>query len=354
MPLARPPRGAVRRRRVLALGALAVGAALVWLLVALFQPFTGDGSGKVVVEIQRGATADEIANLLDDKGVVSSASLFRIRLTLSGHGDDIEAGTYTLASGMSYSAAIGKLTAPPGTNQITVTVPEGYTIDGIDELASQAGLEGDYKKAVSHVKGFDASKYGADNADSLEGFLFPATYELKPGASVDDLVAQQLVAFERNIKQVDLKYAESKNLSTYDVVKIASMIDREVQVPDERELVSAVIYNRLGDGTPLGIDATLRYALENYDKPLTESELQTDSPYNTRLVAGLPPTPIGNPGLDSLKAAAHPADVNYLYYVVKPCGGGSHVFTASASEFEKAAAAYQQALKEQGGSPTDC
>ena len=146
---------------MLALAALAVGAALVWLLVALFQPFTGDGSGKVVVEIPKGATADEIADILDDKGVVSSSSLFRIRLTLSGHGDDIEAGTYTLASGMSYSAAIDELTAPPGTNQITVTVPEGYTIDQIDELAAEAGLEGDYKKAVSHAKGFDASKYGA-------------------------------------------------------------------------------------------------------------------------------------------------------------------------------------------------
>ena len=153
---------------------------------------------------------------------------------------------------------------------------------------------------------------------------------------------------------MDLDYAQSKNLTTYDVVKIASMIDREVQVPDERELVSAVIYNRLEDGTPLGIDATLRYALDNYDKPLTESDLQSDTSYNTRLVAGLPPTPIGNTGLASLQAAADPAKVDYLYYVVKPCGGGSHVFTASASEFEQAAADYQQALKEQGGSPTDC
>jgi uncharacterized YceG family protein len=132
------------------------------------------------------------------------------------------------------------------------------------------------------------------------------------------------------------------------------MIEREVQVAEERELVSAVIYNRLEIGEPLGIDATLRYALDNFDKPLTQSDLATDTPYNTRLVAGLPPTPIGNPGLDAIEAAANPADVDYRFYVVKPGTCGEHVFTASESEFEQAAADYQEALEAEGGSPTEC
>jgi peptidoglycan lytic transglycosylase G len=353
-PIARASSGAVWRRRILALIALAAGAALVWFLVALFQPFAGDGEGKVVVQIPKGATAGEIADVLDEKGVVSSSSLFRIRLTLAGKSDEIEAGTYTLAAGMSYGSAIGVLTAPPGEGEITVTVPEGYTIDQIDELAADAGLVGDYKRAVAKAKGFDPAKFGAKGADNLEGFLFPATYDLEPGSSAEHLVDQQLAAFERNIKRVDMKYAQSKNLDVYDVVTIASMIDREVQVPKERELVSAVIYNRLGSGEPLGIDATLRYALKNYDQPLTQSELASHSPYNTRLVAGLPPTPIGNPGLASLEAAADPANVDYRFYVVKPGTCGEHVFTASESEFEKAAAAYQKALEEQSGSPTEC
>ena len=138
------------------------------------------------------------------------------------------------------------------------------------------------------------------------------------------------------------------------MLKIASMIEREVQVPEERELVSEVIYNRLENGEPLGIDATLRYALDNFDKPLTQSDLATDTPYNTRLVAGLPPTPIGNPGLDAIEAAAHPGDGDNLFYVVKPGTCGEHFFTSSAAEFEQAAQEYQDALEAEGGSPTEC
>jgi UPF0755 protein len=346
---------AVWRRRVLALLVLAVGAAVVWLGLALFQPFAGDGEGKVVVEIPKGATADEIGDILAQEGVISNASLFRVRLTLAGKGDEIVAGNYTLANDMSYGAAIDALSQPPGTNEIVVTVPEGYTLDQMADLAADSGLSGDYEQAASKApKGFDLGKYGAGDADSLEGFLFPATYELEPDSSSADLVAQQLEAFERNFRQVGLDYAQKRNLTAYDVLKIASMIEREVQVPEERELVAAVIYNRLETGEPLGIDATLRYALDNFDQPLTQSELETDSPYNTRLVAGLPPTPIGNPGLEAIEAAANPADVDYRFYVVKPGTCGEHVFTASEAEFEQAAQEYQDALEAEGSSPTEC
>jgi len=236
-----------------------------------------------------------------------------------------------------------------------VTIPEGYTRAQIATVAKDAGLSGDYEKATAKApKGFDIAKTGAPKDVSLEGFLFPATYELAKGASVDDLVTDQLNAFDDNIGQVDLKAAEKKNLTTYDVVIIASMIEREVMVPKERPLVAAVIYNRLAQGIPLGIDATLRYELNNFDKPLTQSDLETQSPYNTRLVTGLPPTPIANPGLDSLQAAADPAGVDYLYYVVKPGTCGKHFFTADYDEFLAASEKYNSAREAQGGSPTDC
>ena len=151
-----------------------------------------------------------------------------------------------------------------------------------------------------------------------------------------------------------MSYAKSKNLTVYDVLIIASMIDREVQVPKERKLVAAVIYNRLHDGQPLGIDATTRFATKNYTDQLTESQLSSPSPYNTRLNAGLPPGPIGNPGIDAIKAAAKPAKVNYSFFVVKPGTCGEHFFTASEAEFQKAADRYQQALQKQGNSPTKC
>jgi UPF0755 protein len=169
---------------------------------------------------------------------------------------------------------------------------------------------------------------------NLEGFLFPATYEFTKRTTTRQLVNHQLATFQKNWASVNLRYARSKNLTPYDVLVIASMIEKEVIAPEERALVSAVIYNRLKAGMVLGIDATLRYGL---DIPPTESirqsQLDSDNPYNTRKVAGLPPTPIANPGLASMQAAAHPARVNYLFFVRKP-DKKHHFFTASEREFE--------------------
>jgi cell division protein YceG involved in septum cleavage len=238
---------------------------------------------------------------------------------------------------------------------ISVTVPEGLTIEQTADVAKEAGLEGSYEQAAEKaMKSFDLERYDAGDAPSLEGFLFPATYELEKGAPASDLVAKQLEAFEQNFSGIDMKAAEKKNLTGYDIVNIASMIEKEVSVAKERPLVAAVIYNRLSSGEPLGIDATLRYELDNYDEPLLESELEADTPYNTRTNSGLPPTPIAAPGLDSLEAAAAPADVDYRYYVIEPGTCNEHFFTADAAEFDAAVADYQAALAAEGGSPTDC
>ena len=169
----------------------------------------------------------------------------------------------------------------------------------------------------------------------LEGFLFPATYDFTARTSSPQLVAAQLKAFRENWRKVNLAYARSKNLTPYDVLTIASMIEKETPAPEERQLVSAVIYNRLQARMPLGIDAALRYGLDiPGTESIHESQLANPTPYNLRLHAGLPPTPIGSPGLASIQAAAHPAKVNYLYFVAKP-DKKHHFFTASAAEFER-------------------
>jgi peptidoglycan lytic transglycosylase G len=168
---------------------------------------------------------------------------------------------------------------------------------------------------------------------SMEGFLFPALYDFTQFTTGKELVDDQLAAFRRNFARVNLSYAKSKNLTPYDVLKIASMIEKETVAPKERNLVAAVIYNRLRNGMPLGIDATIRYGLDiPGTKSLTKAAIASDSPYNSRRFPGLPPTPIANPGLASIKAAAHPAKVDYLYYVRIP-GTTRHFFTASESEF---------------------
>ena len=226
---------------------------------------------------------------------------------------------------------------PPPT--ITLTIPEGYSRAQTAEPAREAGLRGDYLKA----------------SKGREGYLFPDTYELERRAPVADLVELQLATFERRFAGVDMRYARSKNLTRQDVVTIASMVEEEAQLDSERRQIAAVIYNRLREGIPLGIDATVRFATGNYTEPLTESELATDSPYNTRLNAGLPPGPISSPGLASLEAAARPAGVDYLYYVVEPGTCGEHSFSSTDAEFQRDVARYNEAREAAGGqSPDSC
>jgi UPF0755 protein len=344
------PKGTYRRRRILALMLVLVGGLVAWFLIAFFQPppfDPGDGSGEAIVTVPEGASAGDVADLLSDNDVVSNWTLFEGRLKLAGKTDKILPGRYVLAHNMSYGTAIDRLTSAGG--KVNVTIPEGEDRTQIAATIGDLGLSGDYLAASKSSKGFDPNKYGAKNPKSLEGFLFPATYQLDPGAGVDQLVSDQLLAFRQNIAGVNMSYAKSKNLTIYDVLTIASMIDKEVQVPSERPLVAAVIYNRLSRGMPLGIDATTRFEFHNYTGEITESQLKSPSPYNTRLNAGLTPTPIGNPGLDAIKAAAHPAKVNYLYYVLKANGNGQHCFTASGSEFNQLVAAYNA-----GRAPASC
>jgi uncharacterized YceG family protein len=237
--------------------------------------------------------------------------------------------------------------AAPPLKRLRVIFPEGFTVaEMADRVAAVREIainrrnvsprltRAGYVRAIERAappKPFRKDWGGR----SLEGFLFPATYEFSQFTSSEKLVRDQLRAFARTWNRVDLRYARSKNLTPYDVLVIASMVEKEAVAPKERPLVAAVIYNRLRDGMVLGIDATIRYGRNvPGTESLKESDLASDSPYNTRRRAGLPPTPIANPGLASIRAAARPAKVDYLYFVRKP-DGVHHFFTASESEFQR-------------------
>jgi UPF0755 protein len=328
---------------------------VVWFLWSLFQPFHGDGSGKVQVTVPKGSSVSEVGDLLDEKGVISGSTFFQIRVTIEGKRSDLYAGHFTLAHDMSYGAAIDALSKPPVKRVTMVTIPEGYSRPQAAELVEEDGVPGSYTKKTVKSKYLDPAEYGGRNAKNLEGFLFPDTYELKPKAPVGDLVQLQLDRFKEQIKKVNMKYAKSKNLTVYDVVTIASMIEREAGVAKQRKLVASVVYNRLHEGMPLGIDATIRFATGNYSKPLTKSELAVDSPYNTRTNQGLPPGPINSPGLASIEAAAHPAKTDFLFYVNKPNTCGELSFSKNEDEFEADVAAYEKARQANGGNePTSC
>jgi len=231
-----------------------------------------------------------------------------------------------------------------------VVFPEGFTrkqmADRVAAVAKIAARKREVQPKLSRAGYLAATAKPRvpscfrNKVRTIEGFLFPATYEFFKETTSAQLVQDQLDAFCENWHQVDLGYARSKHLTPYDVLIIASMVEKETLSPDERELVSAVIYNRLHAGMPLGIDATLRYGLNiPPTEAIRQSQLQSDSPYNTRKHQGLPPTPIASPGLASLQAAAHPAKVKYLYFVRKP-DKKHHFFTSSYQAFQAYANAH--------------
>lgn len=239
-------------------------------------------------------------------------------------------------------------TPPPvaaGPPTLKIIFPEGFTREQMAERIKEVNGIAREKRSISprlssaaYLKATASSKIPGKFAEDgkrrpLEGFLFPAAYQFEPKTTSRQLVNRQLEAFERAWGQVDLSYAKSRNLTPYDVLIIASLIEKEVIAPEERGLVAAVIYNRLRRGMTLGIDATIRYGLKvPATESLRESHLEDLNPYNTRKHPGLTPTPIANPGLASMQAAAHPKDVDYLFFVRKP-DKIHHFFTASEDEF---------------------
>ena len=220
--------------------------------------------------------------------------------------------------------------APP----IPLTFPEGLRREDMAKvLEEKTNLSGqDYLDATGPgTRG--AEQAGVSKATSLEGFLFPATYAIGTETTVPYLIDQQLAAFDAKFSTVNLTFATSRNLTKFDVLIIASMVEREVVEASERPIVAGVIYNRLKRKMRLDIDATVQYAVGAW-RPLTAADLASDSPYNTRKFPGLPPGPIANPGLASIQAAARPKQSDFLYYVAREDGTNRHYFAKTLNEFE--------------------
>jgi UPF0755 protein len=284
----------------------------------------------IPVVIPPGDDASAIAGVLQDRGVIADSGRFGGYIKSKSEGSDFKAGTYTFRAGMGYDAIIASLNAGPTAGYARLVIPEGYRVSQIEALVGHLGIDRHrYAAAVRAA----VPPPGFGHHLNMEGFMFPATYEVRPREPASTLVSQQLTAFRGAFAGVNMAYARSKNLTPYDVLVIASMIEREARVPGDRAKVAAVIYNRLHLGMSLGIDATILYHLGSWTAPIHESDLTDPEAYNTRIHKGLPPTPICNPGLASLQAAAHPAHVGYLYYVAIP-GKAAQYFTSSYQDFK--------------------
>jgi UPF0755 protein len=322
--------------RIVALVIAAIVVVLAVLAVEIFQLLGTSPHGRVTVVVPARSGTHEIGNLLARDGVIPSGLFFELRASLAGDRGKLRSGTYTLQQGMSYGAVLAALTkVPKAAPTTTLTIAEGHTRQYVAALLRRQHIKGNYLALTRRSPLLNPAAYGAPRStDTLEGFLFPDTFQLLDPVRVSALVADQLRDFKQRFAQVNLSYARSKNLTPYDVVKIASLIEAEAASEHDRTLVASVIYNRLHDGMMLQFDSTARYATGNFTGPLTVSELHSPSPYNTHTHLGLPPTPIDSPGMASLQAAAHPAQTNYLYFFTKPCNEGGSVFTSTYTEFQ--------------------
>lgn len=330
------------RRSRLFWALIGVGAVSIVVIVGFFVWFLrqvdppGPEGDAVTIEIPDDISRDELATLLADNDVIASAGAFSIYSRVRGYGA-LPAGEYTFNENSNMNDVITSLRGGPAIVEFKVTIPEGFTIS---QIAARVGeeiptiSEDDFLQAVA--SGTVRSRYMPPDAASMEGFLFPDTYVVGEETTAEGLLTRMVERFDEVGTAVGI--ANVPGTTPYEVVTVASMIEEEAKIADERPKISRVIYNRLNQGIPLGIDATLLYTKSD-DRTLTEAELEADSPYNTRTNQGLTPTPISNPGQAALTAAAHPADGEWLYYVIADADG-RHSFSVSYEEFlaDKAAA----------------
>lgn len=339
---------------VVALGVVVLVGVGVWLLSGTpgalvneepphLGPTSQPGGETVIIPVPDGASAREIGEELEDAGVIQSARLFRVLASLMGVGDDMVAGDYEFERGETALTAIRRIsqgvTAP-----MVITIPEGLRADEIGDLLESRGIVSadDLRRALGDI--YEATFLSELPADAaLEGFLFPATYGFSRDTSGHEVVQKLLNAFDQRYRETILPSLSTGEVELYEAVILASIVEREAQVAEERPIIAGVFLNRLDLGLPLQADPTVQYALGSdttsvqdfgyWKADLTLADLELDSPYNTYVNVGLPPGPIASPGLDSIMAALEPAETNYLFFVARP--DGSHVFAETLEEHNR-------------------
>ena len=301
--------------------AIAVAGSLAWFI-------SGDTSrpnAETKIVIPDGSGAAAIGKMLEGAGIVRSGRVFWWYVRVRGGGDRIEAAQYDFPAHQTLAQVVTRLLAGGSPPVTWVTIPEGFTSVQIAARLSAAGLTSadDFLAVVRTHHLY----FGGQSTDGLEGYLFPDTYQVPRRADAEAIARLMTDRFMAELPANPVAAAKRLGFSIPQIVTIASMIEREGKVDAERPLIASVIYNRLHRGMPLEIDATIEYALPHHKPELSLSDLAIDSPYNTYQHAGLPPTPISNPGKASLDAAFHPAHTPYLYYVYR--GGGRHAFSTT-------------------------
>ncbi|TMB60018.1 MAG: endolytic transglycosylase MltG [Chloroflexi bacterium] len=285
--------------------------------------------------IARGETAGQIARHLESEGIVRSALAFVFVLYENGKESVLQSGTYTVSAGLTPRELAKLFEKAPG-DQVVLRVIEGWRLTEIATAVEKAFpkvKKDDFIAAAIVGERKNTVLFGLDPKTSLEGFLFPDTYFLRPDATAAQIVDTLLGQFEDRAGKTLRTAAVQRKMSVYDLVKLASIVEREARDRSESPTIAGVYQNRLDIGMKLDADPTIQYAKGDW-KELVLDDLKLESPYNTYLVAGLPPTPICSPGQAALDAAANPAEHDYLFFVAKNDGTGQHAFAKTIEEQE--------------------
>ena len=313
-------------------------------IIIIYSAATGAENGRdpeesAEVEVVKGDTLSDVAAKLVEAGIIKSAFVFELQARYQGYGTEIRTGRYTFEPGQDSEEILRKLTAGQPAPTFTVTIPEGLTLEETARtVAAESGVP-----AVEFEEAARSTDYGyafLDNPDvkTTEGYLFPAKYDFEKGVTARQIVDRLLEQYLIETQGLDIADAKERlHLTEYQVVTVASLIEKEAATPEEKPLIASVIYNRLHKDTPLQIDATIQYALNRPKADLSLADLKVDSPYNTYRHKGLPPGPICSPSRESIQAALDPAATDYLYYVLR-ADGRKHYFTRSYDDFLRAKA----------------
>lgn len=304
---------------------------------SIYRPISNASDAKKVeITIDR-SNVKKLPDILYSNGLIKNREALRVYLKLSGNSGRLKAGKYELTNAMSASQMINKMVyGEVKKDTIKVTIPEGYTVNDIAELLESKGLvsKGKFLDAVkNNTYDYDFLKKLPDRSGKIEGYLFPDTYEFSKDVTAEQIVDRMLSRFNEVFDNDMRKKASEMNMTIDQVVTVASMIEKEAKVAEERPVIAGVIYNRLTKKMPLQIDATVQYSLGKWKDTLSTDDLKVNSPYNTYKITGLPIGPISNPGKASLEAALNPQKSDYLFYVYKFDGTGTHAFSSNYQDF---------------------
>lgn len=325
----------MNKKNICMMAILFAFATIICAVVLLINIDTVNLKNEVVVTIKQNSGAKVIANVLKENDIIKNKLLFVNYIKKENMATKLKPGTYKFGPGkVTFNDILEKLIEGEQEEQITVTIPEGYTVAQIAKLFANKGLvtEEEFLNYASNLEiPYEYIPKGEDYRQ-LEGFLFPDTYQIPISWKEDKIVNMLLDEFDKRWTYEFDERAKELGFSVNEIITIASLIEREAKVGKERPTISSVIHNRLKTGMLLQIDATVQYLLPEQKSRLLYKDLEVDSPYNTYKYSGLPPTAIAAPGIDCIEAALYPEETDYYYYRAKASGNGEHWFTKTFDE----------------------